>query len=267
MDLAGKFRPRERSERAEHLLDMVGLSEQMHKLPSMVSGGQQQRAAIARALANDPPILIADEPTGNLDSKTAATVFALFNQLVSEGKTVIIVTHDSSLAKHAHRTALIADGEIVNEYVAQALPTLTPQQLLTATHNLEPRRYEPGTMIVTQGAKADTFYIVSKGTVEVVLPRPNQSDLIASELGPGKFFGEMGFFHDRKRQASVRAYESGPVEVLELTYDELDELMNQSEATRDLLRHIAERNEQHSASLREPPQEPPKEAVEKVLER
>src|ERR1041384_2630525 len=112
MDLAGKYSSRERRERAEHLLGIVGLTDQMQKLPSMVSGGQQQRAAIARALANDPPILIADEPTGNLDSKTAATVFALFNQLVAEGKTVIIVTHDSSLARHAHRTALIADGEI-----------------------------------------------------------------------------------------------------------------------------------------------------------
>ena len=65
----------------------------------MISGGQQQRAAIARALANDPPLIVADEPTGNLDSKTAETVFALFNELVGEGKTIIIVTHDSSLAK------------------------------------------------------------------------------------------------------------------------------------------------------------------------
>jgi ABC-type lipoprotein export system ATPase subunit len=250
MDLAGKYGPRERRQRAEHLLEMVDLADHMRKLPSMVSGGQQQRAAMARALANDPPILIADEPTGNLDSKTAATVFALFNQLVTEGKTVIIVTHDSSLAKHAHRTALIADGEIVNEYVAKALPTLTHHQLLAATHNLTPRRYEPGAMIVTQGTNADTFYIVSKGTVEVILPRPNQSDVIAGQLGPGKFFGEMAFFHDRKRQASVRAYESGPVEVLALRYDELDELLNQSEATRDLLRNIADRNEQRSASLR-----------------
>ena len=103
----------------------------------MVSGGQQQRAAIARALANDPPILIADEPTGNLDSKTAETIFALFNDLVSQGKTVIIVTHDSGLAKTPHRTALIADGEIVNEYVAKALPTLTPAQLLAATHKIK----------------------------------------------------------------------------------------------------------------------------------
>jgi putative ABC transport system ATP-binding protein len=102
----------------------------------MVSGGQQQRAAIARALANDPPILIADEPTGNLDSKTAETVFTLFNQLVAEGKTVIIVTHDSSLARHAHRTALIADGEIVNEYVAKACrpsPTTSSLQPLISS--------------------------------------------------------------------------------------------------------------------------------------
>src|SRR5574339_921873 len=167
MDLAGKYRPHERRERAEHLLEIVGLSEQMHKLPSMVSGGQQQRAAMARALANDPPIVIADEPTGNLDSKTAAAMFALFNQLVAEGKTVIIVTHDSSLAKHAHRTALIADGEIVNEYVAQVLPTLTHQQMLAATHKFTARQYEAGAMILTEGKDNDKFYIVSKGTVEI----------------------------------------------------------------------------------------------------
>src|SRR5574339_231728 len=211
MDLAGKYKVRERSQRAEHLLDMVGLADQIHKLPSMVSGGQQQRAAIARALANDPPVLIADEPTGNLDSKTAATVVALFNQLVAEGKTVIIVTHDSSLAKHAHRTALIADGEIVNEYVAKALPTLTHQQLLAATHKLKPREYEPGAMILVEGKDNDKFYIVSKGAVEVVLPRPRQSDVVITQLGPGKYFGEIAFFHHGNSNASVRASESTPV--------------------------------------------------------
>jgi ABC-type lipoprotein export system ATPase subunit len=250
MDLSRKYRPRERRERAEHLLEMVGLSDHMHKLPSMVSGGQQQRAAMARALANDPPVLIADEPTGNLDSKTAATVFALFNQLVADGKTVIIVTHDSSLAKHAHRTALIADGEIVNEYVAKAMPTLLQDQMLWATRNAKTLDYKPGTMIVSEGADADTFYIVSKGTVEVVLPRPNQSDVVATQLGPGKFFGEMAFFRDRKRQASVRASERGPVEVLTISYDQLDKLLNQSEATRDWLHEVAVRNEQRSAALR-----------------
>lgn len=243
MDLAGKYRPHERRERAEHLLEIVGLAEHMQKLPSMVSGGQQQRAAMARALANDPPILIADEPTGNLDSKTAATVFALFNDLVAQGKTVIIVTHDSSLAKHAHRTALIADGEIVNEYVAKALPTLTPQQLLAATHKLKPRYYEPGAMILVEGKNSDAFYIISKGTVDVILPRANQSDVIALQLGPGKYFGEMEFFHERRSRASIRACETCPVEVLALDYETLSSLLTESEPTREALHHAADQHE------------------------
>src|SRR6266498_3315780 len=179
MDLSGKYKPRERHERAEYLLELVGLKEHMDKLPSMVSGGQQQRAAVARALANDPPIIIADEPTGNLDSKTAESVFILFNNLVAQGKTIIIVTHDSGLAKRTHRTALITDGEIVNEYVAKAMPTLLQDQMLWATHHAKAITYEAGTMIVSEGTNADAFYIVSKGTVEIVLPRPNQSDVVA----------------------------------------------------------------------------------------
>ncbi|MGZ9235281.1 MAG: ABC transporter ATP-binding protein [Anaerolineales bacterium] len=250
MDLAGKYRPRERRERAEHLLELVGLEEHMHKLPSMVSGGQQQRAAMARALANDPPILIADEPTGNLDSKTAATVFELFNQLVAEGKTVIIVTHDSSLARHAHRTALIADGEIVNEYVAKALPGLTHDQLLFATHTIKPRQYEAGAMILTQGKDNDQFYIVSKGMVEVILPRPNQSDVVITQLGPGKYFGEIAFFHHGKSNASVRAIESGPVEVLAIKYDQLHELLSQSEVMRETLHQAADLHEQENLEWR-----------------
>jgi ABC-type lipoprotein export system ATPase subunit len=250
MDLAGKYRPHERRERAEYLLEIVGLADQMQKLPSMVSGGQQQRAAMARALANDPPILIADEPTGNLDSKTAATVFALFNQLVAEGKTVIIVTHDSSLARHAHRTALIADGEIVNEYVAKALPNLTPQQLLAATHKLKPRQYEPGAMILVEGKNSDAFYIISKGTVDVILPRPNQSDVIAVQLGPGKYFGEMEFFHERRSRASIRACATCPVEVLALDYESLSSLLNESEPTREALRHAADQHEEENVEGR-----------------
>jgi ABC-type lipoprotein export system ATPase subunit len=251
MDLAGKYRPRERRERAEYLLEIVGLADQMQKLPSMVSGGQQQRAAMARALANDPPILIADEPTGNLDSKTAATVFTLFNQLVAEGKTVIIVTHDSGLARHAHRTALIADGEIVNEYVAKALPTLTPQQLLAATHKLKPRYYEPGAMILVEGKNSDAFHIISKGTVDVILPRANQSDVIAVQLGPGKYFGEMEFFHERRSRASIRACESCPVEVLALDYEALSSLLIESEPTREALHHAADQHEEENVERRE----------------
>ena len=250
MDLCRSYPMREREKRALELLELVEMTKHAYKLPTALSGGQQQRVAIARALANDPPVIIADEPTGNLDSKTAESVFALFNELVTKGKTIIIVTHDSGLAKRTHRTALIADGEIVNEYVAQALPALQPSQMLWATHNAKLKKYEPGTMIVSEGTNADTFYIVSKGTVEVVLPRANQSDVIAVQLGPGKFFGEMAFFHERKRRASVRASENGPVEVLTLGYDQLNELLNQSEVTREALRQIADQNEKQNAALR-----------------
>lgn len=250
MDFCRTYPMREREKRALSLLEMVELADHAYKLPTALSGGQQQRVAIARALANDPPVVIADEPTGNLDSKTAEAVFTLFNDLVAKGKTIIIVTHDSGLAKRTHRTALIADGEIVNEYVAKAMPTLLQDQMLWATRNAKVHMYEAGTMIVSEGTNADAFYIVSKGTVEVILPRPNQSDVVALQLGPGKFFGEMAFFHDGKRHASVRASENSPVEVLALGYDQLNELLNQSEVTRDWLHQQADRHEQENVALR-----------------
>jgi ABC-type lipoprotein export system ATPase subunit len=250
MDLAGKYKPRERRERAEHLLEIVDLAEQRHKLPSMVSGGQQQRAAMARALANDPPIIIADEPTGNLDSKTSETVFDLFNQLVDQGKTIIIVTHDSSLAQRAHRTALITDGEIVNEFVAKVFPTMTHDQLLAATHKVSPHQYDPGAMILTEGKDNDKFYIVSKGIVEVVLPRPNQSDVILLQLGPGKYFGEIAFFHGEKTRASVRAAESNPVEVLTMDYKTLSAFLEESEPTREALYQAADQHKQENIESR-----------------
>jgi len=206
--------------------------------------------AIARALANDPPIVIADEPTGNLDSKTADSVFELFRNLVDQGKTIIIVTHDSGLAKRTNRTALIADGEIVNEYVAKAMPSLPQELLLRATRVARAQQYEAGTMILTEGTNADSFYIVTKGIVDVILPRSNQSDVITLQLGPGKILGEMAFFHERKRRASVRASESGPVEVLVLTYDQLDELLSQSEVTREALHQMADKHEAENIRLR-----------------
>ena len=116
MDLAGKYSPRERRERSLHLLDMVGLADQANKLPSMVSGGQQQRAAIVRALANDPPLIVADEPTGNLDQETAHRIFDLFQQFVAGGKTMVVVTHDKDLAQTVPRKIEIADGQIVADH-------------------------------------------------------------------------------------------------------------------------------------------------------
>ncbi len=120
MELAGKFTPKERRERAMHLLEIVGLSDQATKLPSMVSGGEQQRAAIARALANDPPLVVADEPTGNLDSRNAQGIFDLFSDIVSQGKTMLMVTHDKELAKRVPRVVEILDGRITrDEYIGR----------------------------------------------------------------------------------------------------------------------------------------------------
>jgi putative ABC transport system ATP-binding protein len=118
MNFVGKTSAQESRERAMHLLEIVGMADQAHKLPGMVSGGQQQRAAIARALANDPPLLIGDEPTGNLDTKTAGDVFDLFSRLVDEGKTMLMVTHDKELAKRVPRQVEIVDGEIVRGRVS-----------------------------------------------------------------------------------------------------------------------------------------------------
>jgi putative ABC transport system ATP-binding protein len=115
MDLCQVYAPDERQARALHLLDQMGLVDDANKFPAAVSGGQQQRAAIARALANDPPIVVADEPTGNLDSKAAEAVFQLFESLVAGGKTILMVTHDDDLAGRVPRTLTLADGEIVDE--------------------------------------------------------------------------------------------------------------------------------------------------------
>jgi putative ABC transport system ATP-binding protein len=117
MDYCQVYSPAERPERAMYLLEQVGTADYAHELPAALSGGQQQSIAIARALATDPPILTADEPTGNLDSRTAEVVFRLFEKLVDGGKTILMVTHDSDLAARAQTTLVIADGEIVDEKV------------------------------------------------------------------------------------------------------------------------------------------------------
>jgi putative ABC transport system ATP-binding protein len=113
MDFCDIGTARERRARAAALLERMDMSEQADKLPAALSGGQQQRVAIARALANDPPMLVADEPTGNLDSRTADSIFQLFEQLAAQGKTVVMVTHDKDLSSRAGRSVVVADGQIV----------------------------------------------------------------------------------------------------------------------------------------------------------
>jgi putative ABC transport system ATP-binding protein len=115
MDLANKYRPKERRERAMHLLERVGLAEQADKKPNAVSGGQQQRAGIARAIATDPPLIVGDEPTGRLDPKGAEICFELFEEWVAEGKTMLMVTHDKALAERVGRKIQIIDGYVTRD--------------------------------------------------------------------------------------------------------------------------------------------------------
>ena len=115
MDFAGRYGPQERKDRALHLLEQVEIADHAYKLPTEVSGGQQQRIAIARALANDPLILVADEPTGSLDSVTADAVLQVFEALLVQGKTVVLVTHDKDISNRGTRMITLLDGEIVDE--------------------------------------------------------------------------------------------------------------------------------------------------------
>lgn len=112
MDFCRLYRGRQSRERAMDLLRQVGLADHARKLPSQISGGQQQRAAIARALANDPAMITADEPTGRLDSVTAEAIFRVFEDLVGQGKTILMVTHDQGLARRVTRTLTIVDGRV-----------------------------------------------------------------------------------------------------------------------------------------------------------
>ena len=123
--------PKDRRARAMEMLEKVGLGERVKHKPSELSGGQRQRVAIARALINRPAILLADEPTGNLDSKTGDEIMALFDELHANGQTIILVTHEHDIAERAHRTVTLRDGLIASDVVggtdayAKAHPTMT----------------------------------------------------------------------------------------------------------------------------------------------
>jgi len=251
MDFCNMYTPRKRKERALELLRMVEMEDHADKLPTAISGGQQQRVAIARALANDPPILLADEPTGNLDSKTAGTIFKMFEDLARQGKTVIMVTHDSSLAQRVSRTFLIVDGEIANEFVARALPMLTSDQLLKATHKLQPMEFAPGATILQEGAPGDRFYIVTKGRAEVALKRPGGQDVVVMRPGPGEYFGEVELMRGGKNIATIRAVQDAPVDVVTLDRQTFSELLAESESTRDALSMIADRRAAENVATRQ----------------
>jgi ABC-type lipoprotein export system ATPase subunit len=250
MDFSNMYEPSERRMRAMQLLEQVEMAHQADKLPSAISGGQQQRVAIARALANDPPILVADEPTGNLDSKTANAVFKLFEGLAAQGKTIVMVTHDGDLAKRVSRAVIVADGEIVNEYVAKALSTLSVDQLGWVTGRLESRTFAPGAPIITQGEAADNFSIITKGQVEILLHHPGGQDIPVATLGAGQYFGEIGLLRGGARTATVRAAGETSVEVVMLDREEFASLLADSEPTRTAIDGVANQRFIENAAAR-----------------
>jgi ABC-type methionine transport system ATPase subunit len=209
MDYCNVYSFNERAKRAMELLSMVGLEEQAQKLPGSVSSGQQQSAAIARALANDPALILADEPTGNLDSRSATNILNLFEQMAAEGKTILIVTHDPSITKRTDQTIILSDGEFIDQTIARSLPYLSHPELLEATHLARKKTYKPGELILQQGKSVNNFCMITSGEVEIVVSRGPRRERSLARLGSGQFFGEIELIRGGKSVASVRAAEQG----------------------------------------------------------
>jgi ABC-type lipoprotein export system ATPase subunit len=235
MDFCHMYSMRERRERAMHLLEQVEVAEHAHKLPSAVSGGQQQRVAIARALANEPLILAADEPTGNLDSKTAESVFRLFEEQVQRGMTILMVTHDRDLARRASRTVMLSDGEIIEEYLVRTFPALSEKRLLEATRHLDRVAYSPGSVILHEGAPPDKFYIITKGQVEVLVETHDGDRLAIARMGRGQYFGEIELLRGGVNIATIRADLETGVEVAALDRGTFERMVSESQVTREAL--------------------------------
>lgn len=233
MEFCNTYPRAERRERAMHLLSLVGLADQANKFPSAVSGGQQQRAAIARSLANDPEILIADEPTGSLDSKTADSIFMMFEDFVRQGRTILMVTHDRDLASRVSRVILIADGEITDQYISNALPLLNKSEQVQLLSRLEPVNFASGATIIKQGDPANHFYIMVKGRAEAVVSHPTGGEIIVGHIETGQYFGEMGIMEGGKRTATVRATSDNDVVVMQLDREAFIGLMENSKLTGD----------------------------------
>ena len=240
MDFCHMYSPRERKERALDLLEQIEMADQAYKLPSAVSGGQQQRAAIARALANDPPILLADEPTGNLDSKTADSVFRLFERQVEAGKTIVMVTHDKDLAKRASRTIMLSDGEIIEEFLISAFPSMSERELIRATRNLEREEYSPGSVILSEGHPADKFYLITRGQIEVMVQASDGDLMTIARMGRGQYFGEVELLSGETNIATIRAAPDSGARLVTLDRDTFSSLMTESKGAREALAEVAE---------------------------
>jgi len=216
MDYCNVYSFPERPKRAMELLKLVGLEEQAHKLPAAVSSGQQQSAAIARALATDPALILADEPTGNLDSRSAENILQLFEDLAKQGKTILIVTHDPSITKRTDQTIILTDGEIISKK----------------------QTYKPKSTILRESVPVEFLFMIVSGEVEVVVNTDMPNEMVLTKLGTGQFFGEIGLTRGNKSIASVRSAKCG-TEVALLPKDIFSNLLNDSISTRNAIQEVA----------------------------
>ena len=238
MDFAKMYDFEERPKRAVELLTMVGLEKFANKLPALVSTGQQQLAAIARALACDPPLLVADEPTGNLDTKSANTIIELFEHLARSGKTVVMVTHDPSLTSRTRRNIIIADGELIDETVARALPWLRHRHMMEFTKLVETRVYNEKATILGRDETVEYIYMIRKGEVEVVSQDHNENEVVVSRLKSGEIFGEIESLRGGNSIATLRAGTDEPVEILTVKRDDFLRVIEQSPITAEALQKV-----------------------------
>jgi putative ABC transport system ATP-binding protein len=239
MDYCNVHAFRDRPEKAMKLLQMVGLEEHAHKLPGNVSSGQQQGAAIARALATDPPLILADEPTGNLDSRSADIILNLFEQLAADGKTILIVTHDPSITHRTDQTVILSDGEVIDPTVVRALPFLDHAQMLAATQKSRKLVYPPGSTIIHQGESVKDFFMIINGEVEVVANTKIPETRLVS-LGPGQFFGEVSLMMGGNSIASVRALPEKPTELALISKEEFLDLLKASPNMKNAMDRVAQ---------------------------
>jgi len=251
MDYVDLYDFDQRPARAMELLTLVGLEKFANKLPVLVSTGQQQLAAIARAMACDPPLLVADEPTGNLDTRSADKIIQLFEGFVAQGKTIVMVTHDPSLTSRTNRNIIISDGELINETVSRSLPQLRHRHMLEFTRIVEERFYQPNETIISRDQHVDQFFMIRKGQVEVVLLDEKNKEYIVSRLNPGEFFGEIELLRGDTSIANVRAG-SNPVEVLTLPRADFLRVLQESPITAEALGKVVQQrlDEQRIADRR-----------------
>lgn len=240
MYLSRLYTPAGRESRALELLKLVGLEKLAEKLPAAVSGGQQQSAAIARALSNDPPILIADEPTGNLDSRTADEVFDLFTGLIDQGKSILMVTHDIGLARRTNRTLLISDGEIINPWVAGALPHIGHSQMLWLTHHLKPKMLLPGETFKATSDEQDWLLMVTGGRLEVMARSHNGNQTPFVNLEGGTFLYSQDLKINGWAGSSVKASLGEPVELLIVEGDDFQHWLTKTPSAQTSLQHAAQ---------------------------